>query len=1819
MTINHKIKTLATSVAKGFFMVRDTISSLFDRYPLFPLTSILKDSRLSKTLIIGLMMLLGVESAYCAIRTASVSGNWSNTTTWGGAAVPTSGDDVAINAGVTLTMDVNSGYCNNLKINTNGYLTWSGSGTLNVAANFTNNGWSGLFTPGNGTVNFTGSTSAINGSATSQVFNNIIVSKTTGKTLSYGGSTTSITLNGDFTLTSGTFAPGANLIVTGNWNNNGGTFTPGTGTVTMNGIGKYIQGSVSTTFYNLTIGTGNNANILLGVDQTVNRTLTLSNGLLKLGAYNLVLGASSPAISGGSFYSTNMIVADGTGQVRKLFTSATSYVFPIGDSSSNYSPITLNFTSGAFAGGAYAGVNVTPVKHPQNTSITNYLSRYWTVRQSGISAFSCTVAGTYVGGDVVGRADLQAASEYTNSAWTTFSALSGNTLTANGVANFGDFTGVGFSTVTPSSSSLTGFNYIIGSGPSTQQQFTVSGTNLTDNITVTPPADYEISTNSGSGFQSSPITLIQSGGFVYTQTIYVRLKTGLAVGNYSENIVLSSFGSTSQNVSLSGSVTYCVSSGTTEYQTSITSVVFNTTNKTSAKPAGYNDYSAQSTDVVIGNSYPLTVKLNTAGRFTVYAYAWIDWNDDGTFSDTEKYDLGYAYRQSNGTTSIIPLITIPANAVVGKLRMRVSCEYNTYPGPCDTGFDGEVEDYTINVLPTITTGTITGSPFNTGDAVSIPFSTYGSFTAGNVFTAQLSNASGSFASPVTLGTLSAIGSGTINGIIPAGTLAGTGYRIRVVGSTPAVNGTDNGVNIIIIAGASITRSVIALSNFTYVVQKGPSAEQSFTLSASSLTAPLIVTPPSTNYEISTLSGGIFQNSALNLTPVSGQVSATIYVRLRSGLSIGSYGPQDITLSSTGFTSKTVSCTGMVIPGITVGGGGSYCAGGTISLTSSPNPANITLTNEYWTGPNGFYSALQNPTITNATPAMSGTYTVTGNYVPTGNLVKNGNFESGNTDFTTSYTLSSGGSSGLWNPGVYAVIAAPNSQHSNFCSCGDHTTGSGLQFVANGASIPQIIWKPTDLIVVTPNTNYQFTYWVQTVDQSDPNPSQTKLLINGVDAGPIYTASTTQGAWTQFAYNWNSRSSTTADLVLMSENTVGDGNDFAIDDIVFQRVYTSSASVDVSVLAYSASANVNIAASPGNSVNSGTSVTFTATPTSGGTAPVYQWQVNGVNVGANSPTYTYIPTDGNTVTCTMTSNSGCLAGSATVTSNTITMTVNTVVNYWIGTTSTDWSTPSNWTSGVVPGTGDNIVFSTAATKGDAVNNLVLDVDRTIGALINQSSKKLIIPPAKCLTVNGNIDTGADVNRIYIQAYPDGTQQNGSLIFYTTSPVYGTVEMYARGSYSAIGTSYGGTTYHYSWQYFGIPLTGLKANPTLSESYVRSWDETKDAANHWVSLSNASTLNPFYGYEITQASAKMIYFQGQLVNTDFNSGVLPLTSGAAYPGQYIFANPYTAAIDATKIDLGTDTDGSVYLYTTGSYAAWGNSGGGTSNASAAGQYQTVPKLTAGQNGVPAQIPSMQAFLIKLSQGSLSTSTVGLSYSAVVKNKELQRAKSLEDTSMSDMVSTRIDVSGSTYSDRMWLFSDSTCSKNFDRGLDGYKMLGSTLSPQLYAIEPDGEYQIDAVNNMNDTQLGFKPGVDVEYTFTFTHQNTNSRYAAIYLMDAVENKVVDVTANGSQYKFAVDATTTYKNRFRIITRYNEQSSQESSSKIKLFNANGKFFVENLSDEKGEFSLCDMAGRYIRKISFGANSVSEVGSVNQAGIYIGRAVISTEKVTERFIIAKE
>ena len=155
--------------------------------------------------------------------------------------------------------------------------------------------------------------------------------------------------------------------------------------------------------------------------------------------------------------------------------------------------------------------------------------------------------------------------------------------------------------------------------------------------------------------------------------------------------------------------TTCAASGSNAFDTSTTLVKFNTIENASTKldgngsRQGYFDYTSMSTIVKLNESHDLTVNVNTDGVFRVQVKAWIDWNQNCSFDDAgEEYDLGFAVDTGDGPTDVSPFtITIPSGASLGSTIMRVSSRYTdaniTYPTSCETNFDGEVEDYTLNI------------------------------------------------------------------------------------------------------------------------------------------------------------------------------------------------------------------------------------------------------------------------------------------------------------------------------------------------------------------------------------------------------------------------------------------------------------------------------------------------------------------------------------------------------------------------------------------------------------------------------------------------------------------------------------------------------------------------------------------------------------------------------------------------------------------------------------------------------------------------------------------------------------------------------------------------------------------------------------------------------------------------------------------------------------------------------------------------------------------------------------------------------------------
>jgi hypothetical protein len=561
------------------------------------------------------------------------------------------------------------------------------------------------------------------------------------------------------------------------------------------------------------------------------------------------------------------------------------------------------------------------------------------------------------------------------------------------------------------------------------------------------------------------------------------------------------------------------------------------------------------------------------------------------------------------------------------------------------------------------------------------------------------------------------------------------------------------------------------------------------------------------------------------------------------------------------------------------------------------------------------------------------------------------------------------------------------------------------------------------------------------------------------------------------------------------------------------------------------------------------------------------------------------------------------------------------NLWKGNIDTNWSNTANWSGHAVPVSGANVDFDPAAT-----NDLILDTDRKIGYFTNTSSKRLVIPANKCLTVNATITTNNDPNQIYI--YSSSSVASGSLIFHNAqnAPVYATVEMYLLASWN-LANPVGGK---YKWQFFGIPVRSLASiYPTFSGVYIREMHEN-DSPSHWYQLNNGSSMSSFKGYEITQSGPYTYFFQGQLENSDY-SVVQPFTSVASYPGESLIGNSYTAAIDIKKMVFGSQMLATVYLYNTGSQSDWLANGKNPADSTTAlaGQYTAIPFALAGTGSLPGQIPSMQAFLVR-AKSSSGSATLSIPYSAattVLKNTTRQRVSSYQSTGDTVKTSadtlhvwTQIDVKGDYLSDRMWIFTDTVCTHSFDNGWDGEKFLGSYVAPQLFAREQDGDYQVNAVDNMNNTYLGFMAGQDSVYTLTFTHHNSTARYANIYLVDSVSRKTTDITASGSTYTFKSLPADTITKRFKIVTTVDISTpvipTYVSANTLKVFSSQKTIFVDNTSGEAGTLEVYDIAGQSVGRYLFSGGQVNTIRTGLPSGVYVAKAGTKKDKLSVQLII---
>jgi type IX secretion system substrate protein len=163
-------------------------------------------------------------------------------------------------------------------------------------------------------------------------------------------------------------------------------------------------------------------------------------------------------------------------------------------------------------------------------------------------------------------------------------------------------------------------------------------------------------------------------------------------------------------------------------------------------------------------------------------YSWTYSNQGQWYTTNDKY-LGLRIR-SDG------------NDYYGWVRLSTNSnvtikDYAYYATPAHSIFSGQTTTEYIISSP------LASNSYCSGGSIGVSYTAYGNFSVSNIFSAELSDASGSFLNPVVIGTLNSSTSGTINATIPSGTgtSSGTSYKVRVKSTVPLRRSVENNLYI----------------------------------------------------------------------------------------------------------------------------------------------------------------------------------------------------------------------------------------------------------------------------------------------------------------------------------------------------------------------------------------------------------------------------------------------------------------------------------------------------------------------------------------------------------------------------------------------------------------------------------------------------------------------------------------------------------------------------------------------------------------------------------------------------------------------------------------------------------------------------------------------------------------------------------------------------------------------------------------------------------------------------------------------------------------
>ncbi len=516
---------------------------------------------------------------------------------------------------------------------------------------------------------------------------------------------------------------------------------------------------------------------------------------------------------------------------------------------------------------------------------------------------------------------------------------------------------------------------------------------------------------------------------------------------------------------------------------------------------------------------------------------------------------------------------------------------------------------------------------------------------------------------------------------------------------------------------------------------------------------------------------------------------------------------------------------------------------------------------------------------------------------------------------------------------------------------------------------------------------------------------------------------------------------------------------------------------------------------------------------------------------------------------------------------------------------DWFNPNNWYPHNQAANESERVIPSAANYNVSIQNKCI-IDNTGAECWNfeiTSDGTLEIATTGALNVANNaINPQSQASQLILKA---SETAQGTMLFHntTTAAPFAEAEMYVPLT---------GVNKKLIWQYRGVPVI----NGTLEgdgTTLVYQWSEPAGAeedAETWYEIGDKS-MSCWYGYAVSKVGGDSICkVQGQLVNT--NKQYLLDYSDESHPnkGYNLITNSYSAPMLTNKMST-SDFSGApatVYLYNTGTYDEWRQSGnnGSLTSGSAPGQFTSYSI-----NSTSYEIPSGESFFVlanapngyfDMNYGMTNASPSG----AFKAPRKIEHFNGLG-----------IIVEGKESGDKVVLLESENCSSEFDNGYDGIKLTGAKGTPQLYAANDFGHTSLNVDRTFMGQEIGFAAGSNGEkYTISFLTDELEG-YSKLYLYDKNTGVYTNIL-EGETYTFT-GKVSGEERRFIILgERENGEILTGSDKRIEIIG--DRAFVCGFDGGEESVTISDMSGRIVWQSSSAAGPWFDIPEGLASGVYV-------------------